>query len=85
MATLIVCPGSIVTQWVQEYQEKLGTDEGIITIHTTQALRKLTYKDVQAANIVVVNRSVLNSESYTTRLAAFAGLPEPISTKKRAF
>lgn len=83
-ATLIVCPLTLVPQWVDEIKEKLGYSDALV-IKTAGDLDKYTTEDFQKTKIVVLNRSVLPAESYADRLAEFAGVPGPASMSGRPY
>ncbi|KAK5129398.1 hypothetical protein LTR08_003285 [Meristemomyces frigidus] len=84
-ATVIVCPYSLTTQWYNEIREKLCNSKGVLTIKTTADLSNCTVAAFEHACIILVNRSVLSSDLYTERLAAFAAMPGPGSSSRRAF
>ena len=84
-ATLIVCPGTLVKQWRAEIDEKLGFEGGVFVINTILDLARYQISDFESAKIIVVNRSVLGSEKYAERLAAFAAIPGPATSRGRAF
>ncbi|GIZ48321.1 hypothetical protein CKM354_001138700 [Cercospora kikuchii] len=83
-ATLIVCPASLVQQWVDEISDKTGSLTGVIAIQTPVQLAKHTIQKFREARIIVVNRDVLTHEAYIDRLASFAAVPGPVATKGRA-
>ena len=84
-ATLIICPAVLVKQWVSEIQEKLQYSKGIISVLKTSDLARLSIADFQAAKIIVLNRTILGSDSYTEKLAAFAAVPGPATASGRSF
>ncbi|KAM3413686.1 hypothetical protein BST61_g10379 [Cercospora zeina] len=84
-ATLIVCPGSLVQQWVDEINDKTGSLSGVISIMGPAQLGRYTIANFQAARIIVVNRDMLGHPAYTDRLSSFAGMPGPITTAGRPF
>ena len=86
-ATLVICPRTLVDQWVQEAQEKLGLkiDTDVFSMKIVSDLDKKTLEQLSNAKLVVVSSSVLISDQYAERLAAFAGVPGPAAAKGRAF
>ena len=84
-ATLIVCPRVLLKQWQTEIDEKLRYKGGVITISTTADLGKYNLANFENAKIILVARSVLGTDAYAERLAAFAAVPGPATAKGRAF
>ncbi|USW56199.1 Putative C-5 cytosine methyltransferase, Helicase superfamily 1/2, ATP-binding protein [Septoria linicola] len=84
-ATLIVCPTSLQQQWAEEIRDKAGLRDGIITIANTGQLSNHSIEAFREAKIIIVNRTVLDAEAYTDRLASFAAIPGPAATTGRAF
>ena len=84
-ATLIVCPGTLVDQWLSEVEDIVQYEEGVIAIRTPGDLAKFTLDQFKEARVVIVSRNLFTSEGYATRLAAFAGIPGPVNLKGRAF
>lgn len=84
-ATLIVCPGTLVQQWVDEIKDKLGYSEGVYVIHKIKHFDELTVEDLGSAKIIILDRKLLTSEAYIERLAGFGALPEPVSYLGRPF
>lgn len=84
-ATLIVCPPSLVQQWVDEIKNKMGLQNGVYRIATPKHLSMYTIADFAKAKIIVVSRTVFASPEYTNRLASFAAVPGPAALKGRAF
>ena len=86
-ATLVICPRTLVDQWQEEAQEKLGLKGGaeIFTIKSAADLDKKSLDDFSRAKLIIVSTSVLRSDSYTERLAAFVAQPGPAANKGRAF
>ncbi|KXT14985.1 hypothetical protein AC579_7740 [Pseudocercospora musae] len=79
-ATLIVCPMSLQAQWIDEIQDKIGTLNGVLSVTSAASLNNITRDDFNRAKIIVVNRSVLASDPYVERLAAFAAMPGPATS-----
>ncbi|KAK4574111.1 hypothetical protein LTR86_001872 [Recurvomyces mirabilis] len=84
-ATLIVCPGTLIDQWLGEVKQCTGSHRGVIVIRQTADLSKFTDAAFVKAKIILLNRSVLSSDSYAERVAAFAALPGPASKAGRGF
>ncbi|WPH00344.1 Hypothetical protein R9X50_00316900 [Acrodontium crateriforme] len=84
-ATLIVCPGVLLRQWMAEIREKLRWKDGLLSVNSIVELRRLSISDFKSAKIIVVNRTVLGSEQYAERLAVFAGTPGPATKSGRSF
>lgn len=84
-ATLIVCPHVLVEQWMTEIKEKLRMTSGYFAIRSTADLTKRKIEDFQKAKIIVVNRSVFGTDTYSERLAAFAGIPGPATKTERGY
>lgn len=61
-------------QWPQEIQKFLGTGRKTCIINTMVDFNKLSIKEVQEAEIVVVNFTVLSNEKYFSRLARLSGI-----------
>lgn len=63
-ATLVICPRTLVDQWVEEAQEKgklrIGTD--VLAIKTPAELDKKTIDQLAQAKLVVVSSTILSSE-----------------------
>ncbi|EMC95652.1 hypothetical protein BAUCODRAFT_24680 [Baudoinia panamericana UAMH 10762] len=77
IATVIVCPSHLIAQWNREIAEFFPARSKIIVVKQTSDLSKYTISDFESSDIIVVSRTILDSESYINRLAAFAGLPGP--------
>ncbi|KAK4540354.1 hypothetical protein LTR36_009311 [Oleoguttula mirabilis] len=84
-ATLIICPGTLMQQWKDEIDDKLGHPKGVLTVNSASQLSRYTLADFENATIILFNRSILTSESYAERLAAFAGIPGPATSSGRSF
>jgi site-specific DNA-cytosine methylase len=84
--TLIVCPASLIEQWVDEIRDKIQYGkQKVCVLRSVADLTKHTVPELQSFRIVVVNRTLLFNDTYIERLAAFAGIPGPVSTKGRPF
>ncbi|KAK0920174.1 hypothetical protein LTR91_001035 [Friedmanniomyces endolithicus] len=85
-ATVIVCPATLAQQWLDEIRDKIGSVSGVLTVFKITDLARYSIPDFQDAKIILVNRSILGSEQYAERLAAFAAVPGPATkTGGRAF
>lgn len=84
-ATLIVVPAHLIEQWSSEIGKFLGNSYKVISIKTQANLTRSTIKDFQSADIILVAWSLFQNETYLTKLAHFAALPEMPSTTGRAF
>ena len=86
-ATLVICPRTLVEQWIEEAEEKLGLKMGtdVFAMRNVGDLDKKTLEQLSHAKLIVVSSSVLGSDQYAERLAAFAGVPGPAAAKGRAF
>ncbi|CAK4032193.1 DNA repair rad8 [Lecanosticta acicola] len=84
-ATLIVCPSVLLQQWKNEIKEKLGMTKHVLSVNSVSDLSKYSISEFQNARIILVNRTVLGSEQYAERLAAFAAVHGPATNSGRAF
>lgn len=71
-ATLVVVPKHLVGQWPDEITKFLGTSKTVIVIKDMGSLNKLSIRDVQGADIILVCFSVLTDQEYFSRLARFS-------------
>lgn len=81
-ATLVLVPRSLMEQWRSEIEEKMGWDEGVLSISTTADLDMVTLQEMQEAKCILVSQNVTSSDSYVERLANFAGIPGPATTTR---
>ena len=72
-ATLVVVPSHLTGQWPNEIGKFLGKSKNTIVIKDMNSFNNLTVKEVENADIVVVNFTVLSSDKYHERLARLAG------------
>ena len=86
-ATLVICPRTLVDQWQEEAQEKLGLKVGadVFAVRNVADLNKKSLDDFSYAKLIIVSSSVLRSDLYTERLAAFVAQPGPAADKGRVF
>lgn len=87
-ATLIICPKTLTQQWFAEVEKFLGRDwakKHTIKIDTLSNLKKWRRDQFEKAKIVLVNQDMLIGEGYQKRLAKFAGMPEPSSSRARDY
>ncbi|KAG8623705.1 hypothetical protein KVT40_008681 [Elsinoe batatas] len=85
--TLVVAPKTLVEQWASEVNKVLGRSfaQTTIAVNTIKDLAKHSIDNFRRARIIIVNQDLLTSDSYVKRLAAFAGVPEPNSTRGRQY
>lgn len=72
-ATLIIVPGHLIGQWPEEVKKFLGNSKKVIVIKDMTSFNSMTIADVQEADIVLVNFTVLCSDKYFQRLARLSG------------
>jgi site-specific DNA-cytosine methylase len=88
-ATLIVCPPHIAKQWRTEFATFLGAkayrEYNLVLIETFDQLRDLKVKDIQAACVIICSWRVFADERYIAQLAHVAAVPEPATSKGRAY
>jgi hypothetical protein len=73
-ATLVIVPSHLMGQWPSEIKKFLGSTKTVLRINDMSSLNKLTVEDIQNADIILVNFTVLSGEKYFDRLARFAGV-----------
>ena len=73
-ATLVIVPGNLMGQWPQEVQKFLGTKKKVVVINNMLSFNKLTVREIQKADIVIVNFTVLSNDKYYSRLARLSGV-----------
>ncbi|KAH7118782.1 hypothetical protein B0J11DRAFT_75237 [Dendryphion nanum] len=83
-ATLVICPPTLVKQWPTELRDFLG-DYNVLIVERVVDLQKLTIEDVQKAQVIVVSWKVFLDPAYVAQIACFTAVPEPASTKPRAY
>lgn len=84
-ATLIVVPTQLVHQWTKEVKKFLGTRYKVLSIRAVNDVTKVTIRDFQNADIIIVSWTLFNNETYLNKVAHFAALPEMPSSSGRAF
>ncbi|KAF2772471.1 hypothetical protein EJ03DRAFT_324490 [Teratosphaeria nubilosa] len=84
-ATLIICPGTLLKQWMEEIEDKLQYREGVIAIDRVSDLAKFTVNHFETARIIIANRSIFEKDEYAERLAVFVGMPGLATKSGRAF
>ena len=72
-ATLVVVPGHLMLQWPKEIEKFLGKSKKVCVIRDMKSFNDTAIGDILAADIVVVNFTVLCNDMYYTRLARFSG------------
>lgn len=73
-ATLVIIPTHLMGQWPSEIRKFLGDSKTVITIKDMTSFNKITVKDIEDADIVLVNFTVLSNEKYFQRLARLTGV-----------
>ncbi|KAJ5815684.1 hypothetical protein N7474_007461 [Penicillium riverlandense] len=76
-ATLIVVPDNVFEQWQSEINKFLDSQHTVLAIQGVGKLRKLSIRDIQGADIIVVAWKVFSSNVYYETLQQFTGTPEP--------
>lgn len=87
-ATLILCPPHLIEQWEGEIEKFLGKEYATHTIVFRKTTDLLNHPDIfkfEEARIVLASQDILSSDSYLRRLAKFAAMPEPLSSRARDF
>lgn len=81
-ATVIFVPSHLHGQWEREVEKFLPVESRgrVVVIKSIQNLRLLSIGDIQAANIIIINWSILESKIYMDNLAEFAGMVEPVDS-----
>ena len=73
-ATLVVVPSHLMGQWPKEIEKFCGKNtKNVVVIKDMSSFNGLTVSDVEEADIVVVNFTVLSNEKYHERLARLSG------------
>ncbi|KAJ5170138.1 C-5 cytosine methyltransferase [Penicillium coprophilum] len=72
-ATLIIVPNNVFKQWVSETKKFLGGKYKVLAI---SSISKITIREVQNADIVVLSWSILANDAYYSRLQQFTGTPQ---------
>ncbi|KAJ9490088.1 hypothetical protein VN97_g3187 [Penicillium thymicola] len=71
-ATLIIVPVNVFKQWISEIKKFLAGKYKVLVINS---FNKLTIRDVEDADIVILSWSTLASDTYYSRLQQFTGTP----------
>ena len=61
-------------QWPKEITKFLGRSQSVLIIKDMTSFNNLTVREVQEADVVVVNFTVLSGDRYFARLARLAGV-----------
>ncbi|OQE11510.1 hypothetical protein PENVUL_c002G04166 [Penicillium vulpinum] len=72
-ATLIIVPNNVFKQWVSEIKKFLEDKYIVLTI---SSISKITIREVQDADIVILSWSILANDAYYNRLQQFTGTPQ---------
>ncbi|KAJ5823911.1 C-5 cytosine methyltransferase [Penicillium robsamsonii] len=72
-ATLIIVPNNVFKQWVSETKKFL---EGKYKVLAISSISKITIREVQNADVVVLSWSILANDAYYSRLQQFTGTPQ---------
>lgn len=85
-ATLIIVPSTIVRQWKGQVDFFLGEGNyNVVMIPDAASLARLTVRDIQKADIVIVNVDIFHTIPYLTGVSVLAGLPVQNNTNTRPF
>ncbi|KAI9841565.1 MAG: hypothetical protein M1837_000611 [Sclerophora amabilis] len=84
-ATLVVVPSQLTKQWQGEIVNFFGNRFKVQSITNPRQLTALTVRDFQQADIIIVSWNLFSNETYLTKLADFAAIPEMPSSEGRAF
>eukprot|EP01105_Mastigella_eilhardi_P018303 TRINITY_DN4226_c0_g1_i10.p1 TRINITY_DN4226_c0_g1~~TRINITY_DN4226_c0_g1_i10.p1 ORF type:complete len:625 (+),score=96.04 TRINITY_DN4226_c0_g1_i10:393-2267(+) len=63
-ATLVLCPNHLAKQWVLEAEKHISPKLKVFVITTILQARKVTYKDLMTADLVVVSFQLLKNPNY---------------------
>ncbi|KAI2676555.1 hypothetical protein CBS147355_5657 [Penicillium roqueforti] len=72
-ATLIIVPSNVFKQWVSETKKFLGGKYKVLAI---SSISKITIREVEDADIVILSWSILANDAYYSRLQQFTGTPQ---------
>jgi hypothetical protein len=73
-ATLIIVPPHLSGQWPAEVNKFLGAGKAVVQLETLSSLNSVSVKDMQDADIVIVNFTLLSNDKYFSRLANLCGV-----------
>lgn len=71
-ATLIIVPSNVFKQWVSETKKFL---EGKYKVLVITSINKITIREVEDADIVILSWGTLANDAYYSRLQQFTGTP----------
>lgn len=71
-ATLIIVPSNVFKQWVSETKKFL---EGKYKVLVINSINKITIREVEDADIVILSWGTLANDAYYSRLQQFTGTP----------
>ncbi|BGP45700.1 hypothetical protein JCM10450v2_001530 [Rhodotorula kratochvilovae] len=83
-ATLVVVPKHLFGQWGAEIAKFTGSELNFIAIDNVNKMKKYTVADFQAADVVIIAQSILQSERFWPYTADFAASRVDIKTDKKA-
>ncbi|KAI9753984.1 MAG: peptide transporter ptr2 [Chaenotheca gracillima] len=84
-ATLIVVPSQLTKQWNSEIFRFFGKHFNVLVITALRQLTTMSIRDFQRADIIIVNWNLFSNDTYLTKVADFAAIPEMPSSEGRAF
>ncbi|KAH8434119.1 putative SNF2 family helicase [Aspergillus melleus] len=84
-ATLILTPRTIFTQWMLEITKFLGTKYKVLGFNKSSDLDKVTIREVQETDIVLMAWEVLGDRKYYRKMQMFTGMPRVPQPEGRNF
>jgi len=72
-ATLVIIPQHLGGQWPKEVKKFCGNSKRVVELRTFLDFNKVTAEDIQKADIVIVNFTVMQSDKYSERLMRLGG------------
>ncbi|KAG0153373.1 hypothetical protein PDIDSM_5226 [Penicillium digitatum] len=72
-ATLIIVPSNVFKQWISETKKFL---EGKYKVLAISSINKITIREIEEADIVILSWSILANDAYYRRLQQFTGTPQ---------
>ncbi|GAA6053725.1 hypothetical protein JCM3770_003185 [Rhodotorula araucariae] len=83
-ATLVVVPKHLFGQWGTEIKKFTGSGLSFIAIDNVNKMKQYTVEDFQAADVVIIAQSILQSDRFWPYTADFAASQVDIKTDKKA-